>query len=100
MFEEMLNGEEERGETGTVVGIWGELAGWGREAREEEREGMTGAMNCCWCERGLGTRTASSTGAGARTSQGSSADGLGMGREGSRDWRGVEWGMAGGAKEA
>lgn len=97
MFELMLNGEEERGETGP---IWGELAGWGREAREEEREGMTGAMNCCWCARGLGTRTASSEGAGTSTSQGSSPDGLGMVREGSRDGRDVEWRMAGWAKEA
>lgn len=90
----MLNGEGERGEMGTVVGICGELPGWGREASEEEREGMTGAMKCCWCERGLGTRTVSSAGSH------SSADGLGMVREGSRRWRGVERGTAGWAKEA
>lgn len=47
VFEVMLNGEEERGEMGTADGIWGELAGGGTEPREEEREGMAGAMNCC-----------------------------------------------------
>ena len=82
----MLKGDEERGEMGTVVGIWGELPGWGREPREEEREGMTGGMNCCWCARGLGTRTVSSPGPGGRTSQWSSLDGLVMVREGSRGW--------------
>lgn len=94
----MLNGEEERGEMGTV-GICGELPGCGREAREEERDGMTGATNCCWWERGLGTRMASSGGAGVRTSQWSSAEGLGMVRDGSRWGRAVGGRGVGGAKE-
>ena len=79
LFEAMLNGEEERGETGTVVGICGEFPEWGREPSDEEREGITG-MNCCCCARGLGTRTASSPGPDGRTSQWSSLDGLVMGR--------------------
>lgn len=95
----MLKGEEGRGERGTAVGICGELPGWGRDAREEEREGMTGAMNCCWCERGLGTRLASSPGAGVSTSQWSSLDGLGIWREVSRDWSWAEWSGVGGANE-
>lgn len=90
----MLNGEAERGETVTTAGeICGELAGGGggMDAREEEREGMTGAMNCCWRERGLGTRMASSPGAGVSTSQWSSPDGLGTMRESSRGWIDGEW---------
>lgn len=99
-FEVMLNGEEERGEMGTVAGICGELLGWGVEPREDEREGMTGAMGCCWCARGLGTRLVSSPWPGGSTSQWSSLDGLVVGREGSRDWRGWAWATTGVAKEA